>query len=361
MYSLEYFSERVKKCKGLVCYGVGKRFRIFEQCFPANIHDKVIFAVDKNKKIQGTRIDFTNRKIDVESVQNLSKLKEKNIILLITNLYYSEVIFDLSKENLLEGIEYYCFTHLYGMFLEEKAMGKKVPLDLRLTQKPVIPKIIHYCWFGRKPIPDQYKKWMASWHRYCPDYEIREWNESNYDITKNRYMYEAYKNEKWGFVPDYARLDIIYQHGGIYLDTDVELVQNLDDLLYQKGFAGFERETAVAFGLGFGAIKGLSIIKEMRDTYNSLHFVNSKGELNLIASPIYQTSFLLKKGLQLNGEYQKLGDLVIYPEKMFSGKCPYTRRIRLTEYTKSIHHYDASWVDDNWKKRNEKFELEMNS
>lgn len=145
------------------------------------------------------------------------------------------------------------------------------------------------------------------------------------------------------------------------MDTDVELVQNLDDMLYQKGFAGFERETSVAFGLGFGAMKGLPIIKEMRDAYNSLHFVNADGSLNLVASPEYQTNFLIARGLLLNGEYQKVENLTIYPEKMFSGKCPYTRRVRLKPYTKSIHHYDASWTDDDWKKRNERFEAEMNS
>lgn len=361
MYSVEEFVQRVEKSGGLVCYGTGKRFRTFEECFRGTpILDKVLFCVDKNENLQGTKIHLGNRELDIFPIRKLTEIEGKGIILLITNLHYDEVIADLSEKNLLQDIDYYCFTHLHGMILEDKAMRKKIPADCRLTKEAIIPKVIHYCWFGRNLIPDKYKKWMESWHKYCPDYEIKEWNEDNYDITGNAYMYEAYQSQKWGFVPDYARLDIIYQHGGIYLDTDVELVQNLDDMLYQKGFAGFERENSVALGLGFGAVKGLPIIGQMRDAYNALHFLNQDGTINLKASPSYQTELLLERGLKLNGEYQIVDDLVIYPEKMFSGKCPYTRRVRLTPYTKSIHQYEASWTDDAWRRRNEQFEAEMN-
>lgn len=362
MYNVEYFIQKVKESEGLVCYGTGKRFSMFVQCFEeSGVLDKVVFCVDRNESLQGTKILIGTREVDILPIEILDKVVGKNIVLLITNLRYDEVLSDLSDKNLLQQIDYYCFTHLYGMMLEDKAMKKAVPPDYKITKEAVIPKIIHYCWFGHNPIPDKYKQWMESWYKYCPDYEIKEWNEDNYDITKNRYMYEAYQNRKWGFVSDYARLDIVYEHGGIYFDTDVELVQNIDDLLYQKGFAGFEREKYVAFGLGFGAIKKLPIIKSIRDVYNDLHFVNEDGSFNLVACPEYQTNILVEKGLNLNGEYQIVDDLVIYPEKMFGGKCPYTRRVRLTSYTKSIHHYEASWTDDDWKRRNEQFEAEMNS
>ncbi|RKW32245.1 MAG: glycosyl transferase, partial [Lachnoanaerobaculum sp.] len=106
----------------------------------------------------------------------------------------------------------------------------------------MIPKVIHYCWFGGKPLPKIARKCIQSWKRFCPDYEIVEWNEKNYDIHKNSYMEEAYLQKKWGFVPDFARLDIIYQNGGIYLDTDVELIRPLDELLYHRAYMGFEGE-----------------------------------------------------------------------------------------------------------------------
>ena len=104
----------------------------------------------------------------------------------------------------------------------------------------MIPKKIHYCWVGGNSKPPLVKKCIQSWKKYCPDYEIIEWNESNYDISKNIYMKQAYEAKKWAFVTDYMRLDIIYEHGGIYLDTDVELIKNIDDLLSNEAFAGIE-------------------------------------------------------------------------------------------------------------------------
>ena len=117
----------------------------------------------------------------------------------------------------------------------------------------MIPKKIHYCWIGGNPLPELAIKCIESWKKYCPDYEIIEWNEKNYDFRKNQFMREAYDEKKWGFVPDYARLDIIYEHGGIYLDTDVEIIKPLDSLLKEQGFAGMEQPGIVALGLGFGA------------------------------------------------------------------------------------------------------------
>ena len=127
----------------------------------------------------------------------------------------------------------------------------------------MIPKIIHYCWFGNGPIPEKDKKCINSWKKYCSDYKIIQWNEKNYDITKNKYMNQAYQQKKWGFVPDYARLDIIYTYGGIYLDTDVEIIKSFDSLLSNRGFAGFERPDYVNLGLGFGAEAENIIIKKM--------------------------------------------------------------------------------------------------
>ena len=110
----------------------------------------------------------------------------------------------------------------------------------------MIPKVIHYCWFGKNPLPDDAKKCIESWKKYCPDYEIIEWNESNYDITKNKYMESAYKEKKWAFVSDYARVDVIYQYGGIYLDTDVEVKKSFNDLLDNDSIWGFEEKNFIA-------------------------------------------------------------------------------------------------------------------
>lgn len=212
--------------------------------------------------------------------------------------------------------------------------------------KTKIPKTIHYCWFGGNPIPESNRKFMESWKKFCPDYKIIEWNESNYDVSKNRYMREAYENKQWAFVSDYARLDIIYEHGGIYLDTDVELIKPLDDLLNLQGFAGFESDKFCAFGLGFGAIPKLPIIKELRDDYENINFIKEDGSFNRTACPIFQTEILLKKGLHQNNSLQEICGLTIFPTEYFCPKDFFSGKINLTKNTYSIHHFDASWLDE---------------
>jgi len=210
----------------------------------------------------------------------------------------------------------------------------------------MIPKVIHYCWFGGNPIPDEYKKYMESWKKFCPGYKIIEWNESNYDITKNKYMHEAYQAKKWAFVSDYARLDIIYNHGGVYLDTDVELLKNLDRFLEHKAFAGFASKKYVGTGLGFGAVKSHETIRNFRDYYDDVSFINKDGSYNLTACPEHQTKYLLTKGLKPNGKKQNAADIIIYPVDYFSPICYKTLKLKLTDNTFSIHHYSSSWLDD---------------
>lgn len=360
MYTLDEFMAAVDQSDGVVCYGIGKRFHMFLCEFEGmSIIEKIRFCIDAYAKDNMIKIE--NRLIEVQGISSLQTVRDNNYVLVITNLRYDQVVDDLTDQGLLQGIQVFCFTHLYGMLLEERAMNKWVPANLRITKEQRIPKVIHYCWFGGNPIPDKYKKWMESWHKYCPDYEIVEWNESNYDVTKNAYMYEAYQCKKWGFVPDYARLDIIYNHGGIYLDTDVELVQNLDDLLYQDAYFGFEREENVNLGLGFGAVAKSNILLQMKEYYETHYFIKENGEMDLTASPVIQTDILQKTGLRMDGEYQRFGNVSIYPEKVLSGKCPYTRRVRLTPYTRSIHHFEATWTDEEFQERNKRFEREMNS
>jgi len=207
-----------------------------------------------------------------------------------------------------------------------------------------IPKTIHYCWFGRNPLDELSLKCIESWKKYCPDYEIVKWTEDNYDVTKNKYMYDAYINKKWGFVPDYARLDIIYEHSGIYLDTDVEIIRNFDGLLENTAFVGFEDEKGVNFGSGFGAEKGLKVIKKIMREYEKIEFIKQDGSLNLTPSPKYQTDYLLKNGLKLDNSYQKIDGITIYPTEYFNPKDWFSGKIIPSNNTYSIHHFNASWL-----------------
>ena len=223
----------------------------------------------------------------------------------------------------------------------------------------MIPKVIHYCWFGKSELPEDAQKCIASWKKFCPDYEIIEWNETNYDVRKNKYMSDAYDEKKWAFVSYYARIDIIYNYGGIYLDTDVELLRPLDELLKDKMFCGWESrdpildekrityENSVNLGLGFGAEKNNIALKDILDLYEKLNFINEDGSLNLMACPHYQTEILKQYGLDDSQRtYQKLKDeIIVYPESYFSPKSMTTGKITLTDETYSIHHFSGTWIE----------------
>lgn len=207
----------------------------------------------------------------------------------------------------------------------------------------MIPKVIHYCWFGRSEKNSSVLKCIESWKRFCPDYEIIEWNEDNFDVDCIPFVKEAYEAQKWAFVADYARLKVVYENGGIYFDTDVELIRGIDELLTLEGFAGFEPDCYIATGLGFGAQKGQRMIGEMMADYHNRSFLECSDDLIKIACPIINTGVLQKFGAITNGEKQTVEGLVLFPSEYFSPMDSETYITHITENTYSIHHYDASW------------------
>lgn len=207
-----------------------------------------------------------------------------------------------------------------------------------------IPKQISYCWFGHNPLPKKVEKCIESWKKYCPDYEIIRWDESNYDVTKNQYIREAYEAKKWAFVSDYARLDIIYQNGGFYLDTDVELIKSLDKLVNETCVLSIDSEkNMVNTGLGFGAIPRSHIVDELRSAYDNISFVKKDGTLNLKSCLFYTTEYLETLGYKLIPETQRIGEILILAPEYF---CPMSftdGTLNITEDTIGIHWYEMSW------------------
>lgn len=217
----------------------------------------------------------------------------------------------------------------------------------------MIPKTIHYCWFGHNPKPKLALKCIKSWKKKCPDFQIIEWNEDNFDISAcPLYVRQAYELKKWAFVTDYVRLKVVYDYGGIYLDTDVELLKNLDHLLQNHAYFGFEDGLHIATGLGFGAEKGIGILKELMDDYAEIPFILEDGEYDSTPCPERNTEIFLKHGLIQNDSLQYLDQsILILPSNYL---CPIdyqTGQKSVTGNTLSIHWFSASWVTEKERKR----------
>nr|WP_285815460.1 glycosyltransferase [Phocaeicola sartorii] len=206
----------------------------------------------------------------------------------------------------------------------------------------MIPKIIHYCWFGGKELPKFALKCIESWRKYLPDYEIKEWNESNFNIDMYRYTREAYESGKFAFVSDVARLYALYTEGGIYMDTDVEVLKSFDGFLGNIAFSGFEMENLITTGI-LASEKGGTWVKENLDSYSGRCFVKNDGSLDLTTNVAAITELMMKKGLRRDNTYQNFEGLVaIYPKDYFS---PLEHSLlTITENTVCIHHYEGSWI-----------------
>lgn len=208
----------------------------------------------------------------------------------------------------------------------------------------MIPKKIHYCWFGRNKLPELAQKCIASWEKYCPEYEIVQWNEDNYDISKYSYSKEAYAARKWAFVSDIARLEIVYNEGGLYLDTDVELIQSLDAFLDEHAFLACEDEHRINPGLGFGAEKRNPVIKMILDSYSNRVFTHDDGTNDYSTIVEATTNILMVNSIIGTKEVMKYENVTIYPKYYFSPKDLSTNKISLSRETVSIHHLDGSWL-----------------
>ena len=348
-YDFLSLKKDVDKNVEIVCFGAGMLFYKYVLEIEKIFSKTIAYVVDNDRDKIGREIEVGGKKYKVNSVESLVDEKD-DFIMIITCADNKTIVRQIGELN--SDIRYYRSGDILEAYHVWKAKTVVLPRSFRLVENPIIPKVIHYCWFGKGKLPDRYREWMKSWKKYCPDYEIIEWNESNYDVYKNKYIGDAYRARKWAFVSDYARLDVIYEHGGIYLDVDVELLKNLDELLYAKGFIGFELFNCVDTGLGFGAVRNLPVIGEMRDIYNSMTFLDfvdeadykkkrRSGQMKLCTD--YQTDVLKRHGLVSDSfVFQQIADLQVYPVPVLCGMV-HSKNV-LTSNTYSIHHYAASWL-----------------
>ena len=214
-----------------------------------------------------------------------------------------------------------------------------------------VPKVIHYCWFGGNPLPELAKKCIASWKKFLPDYEIKEWNEHNFDVNMIAYTREAYRLKKYAHVSDYARFWILYNYGGIYFDTDVEVIRPLDDIIARGVFMGFEHPDGVVYdeqsgtlaaGLGMGVVPAHPFFGKVVDFYNHIHFAGWNGKSTGNVTDLIPKLLDYEHKQILDGGIVCVDDLLIYPTEYF---CPIeyaTKKMTITENTRTIHHYMAS-------------------
>lgn len=329
--------------KRIICIGAGKQFLRIINKKMWNIE----FVIDNDEQKWGKKVESDKR--DDILIQNWDFLENSisdDSVLLITPIDYKELVSKVEHTPVLKDIP--CFVYQQFALLDyddAKNWYPKKEIHFEDT-KMQIPKIIHFFWFSNDPYPEKMQKCIDSWEKYCPEYEIKKWNLANYDYTVNDYVREAIENKKWQFASDYARADVIYRYGGIYLDTDVEIIKNLDGLLYHQSFIGFDGVTHVDPGSGFGSVKNNPIIREFRDTYSNRHFIKEDGSFDLTPCPMYYTDVLKKKGLVLDGSYQIIEGMAVYPADYFS---PFSWQTGITykkEYTYAIHHYTTTWMSE---------------
>ncbi len=213
-----------------------------------------------------------------------------------------------------------------------------------------IPKVIYYCWFGKGKMPALSEKCIKSWKKYCPLYKIVCLNEENFDINENRYCHEAYTEGKWAFVSDYARLKVIYESGGIYLDTDVELIKPLDELIKENGYMGFDDNGMISTGLGFAAPKGNELVGALLSDYDDISFILPDGTLDLLPCPDRNTKTIERLGMDISNKNQIFMGIHMLPEDYLCPMKYYTGKKLITKNTYSIHHFSASWISSTAKR-----------
>lgn len=301
--------------------------------------DRILGYADNNTTLWGHMKVIGGKESPVLAPQELCHLAGPDLLVVVACTDAKGVYEQLNGYPELRDVRI-CFWQL---MLSEELRTQPAPVIPRRSPTPKIPKTIHYCWFGGAPIPDHLQRLMASWKEKCPDYEIVRWDETNYDVTQNLYMKQAYECKKWSFVSDYARLDIIYRYGGIYLDTDVELLQNLDPLLYQDGFCGFDIYRFIALGLGFGAVAHNPVVGALLDEYHDRSFYNRDGSPDLSTCILYQYHTFHQLGVPFNGELIQLPQMTIYPATVLGSYDPFSGNGTPATGAFSLHHYDSSW------------------
>lgn len=326
--------------------------------FVENAGEKVVFPDDrKYERIRKADLVawVSGRAADrpVDRVSDRSKTADRSggllpdgPVILVAVIRYREILAQLAADPVLSRYEAIPAIYLEALY-EDLCMleAPKPPPHFRKNAAPQIPKVIHTCWFSDgRGIPEKYQVCLDSWRKYAPDYEIRIWTLDTYRPENCVFFEQAIGKKYWAFASDYARADLLRRYGGIYMDLDVQMLQPIDDLVYNDAYMSFESLNRIECGSGMGAKAGHPIFTEICESYESRPFIREDGSLDLSTCPVRFTKVIEKYGLVKNGGFQFVDDITIYPFEVLTGKSFDTGIIYRTELSYTLHHHRGSWV-----------------
>ena len=340
----EELKKRIKE-KKIFFYGAGRTLESGLERYCSDLSVEAI--IDKDSLKWNTYVKNNNEKIPITSLDSLisdvKKYGKDNIVLLITSQFYAaDIIEELDCIKELDGLT------CYSLFLVRNTREELHKFEFTVGTQ-LIPKKLHYIWLGGKELPGEFKRNLETWKKFNPDYEIIRWDESNYDLNKNDFIKEAYASEKWSKVANYARMDILYQYGGIYMDTDVEVLKSLDCLLNDECFFCLGNQDSVNNGCGLGAVKGHFIIKEIMEEFEGKHFDTQKGGFGMRSAHNFMNPAVKRYGFKLENRYQRIGGVVLYPKEVMSPLTFGDLEDFFCERTLSIHYEAGSWKTNSEK------------
>lgn len=343
----EDFVNRTKE-KSIVQFGASSAWHYFFKTFPTideDVLERTICVVDNSMEKQGHSFAISDKTYSVIRPEDMVKESDYVILIVVSLAYQEKICEQLKTMNLPEEME--CYSLPLMTYSDRRSDNSCVDIYFQNHKEKKLPAKIHSFWFSGDEKPDLYKRCIESWHKYCPDFEIAEWNADNYDVTKNQYMQEAFEHKKWAFVSDFARLDLLNQFGGIYMDMDVELLAPIDSLLYADSFFCRQEDGLLELGSGFGVQAGDPLIQVMLRTYTGRKLIKPDGELDKTPQPEWLSNVLAENGFYKCYDSQIIGDRLILSNDYITcatGADP-TQTARV-----GVHWHNGGWLDEKQKK-----------
>ncbi len=330
-----------EEAKALICFGAGNLPLYSEDMLiDLGIAGKIVSFIDNSPLKQGSFVHLAGKDIPVYKAAYLWGIDVKKYVLMIFAEAYKPIEEQLNSMAGLGQMGYYIFPEIN----REYCLRNRTLLDLRVGAEPLIPKKIHYFWFGGKEKSEMQIRCIESWKKHCSGYELVEWNESNYDCGKNAYVKEACDCGKWAYATDYARLDVLYAEGGFYFDTDVELIKNIDAFRQYRVITFFGEWAAPNSGAGIGAVKGHSVLKKMMETREKIPFITT-GRIDSRTNSIYEAEALKEMGFTMNHKSQCIDGVCIAANEYIAPASVLGCDEYVTENTYGIHYCRNSWAD----------------